>query len=188
VSSLSEFIAYARANPGRVTVATQGTGTTGHLAGLQFSSLGKLDLSFVPYKGTAPALTDLMGGQVDAFFDVLTSARSAHDAGKVRILAVSGARRAELLPAIPTFAEQGMPGFTISTWFALMAPKGLPPELARRVHADVVSVLRRDDVRQQLKDASAEVSGMSLKETADFIEQERVRSKGFIEAANISLD
>jgi len=188
VNSLAEFIAYARTNPGKVTVANQGIGTTSHLASVQLASLVNIKLSDIPYRGSNPAMTDLMSGQVDAFFDVLTSARPAHESAAVKILAVSGERRAVNVPLIATFAEQGVPDFTASTWFALLAPKGLPLDIANRVHADVIAVLKTPDVLEQFRKMDVEPAGLSQVESLRFIELERGRWKAMAEAANVKLD
>jgi len=188
VNSLSEFIAYARANPGKVSVANQGVGTTSHLASTQLASLTNVTLQDVPYRGSAPAMADLLGGQVDAFFDVLTSARQSYETGAIKILAVSGDKRAANTPKVATFAEQGVPGFTASTWFALLAPKNVPADILSRMHAEVAAVMRDRQVLEQLRQMDVEPAAMSQADAAKFVELERARWKTIVDISRVKLD
>src|SRR5262249_47556314 len=128
VKSVPEFIAYAKANPGKLNMASAGNGTTIHVSGELFKMMTGVDMVHVPYRGGAPALTDLMGGQVQAMFDNIPSSIEYVRAGKLRALAVTGAARSELLPDIPTVAEF-VPGYEASAWYGIGAPKNTPREI-----------------------------------------------------------
>jgi len=188
VKSAQEFIDYARKNRGQVTVATQGNGTTSHLTGALVAAQADLDFVFVPYKGTAPALADLMGGQVDAFFDNISSTFRQHESGKVRILAVTGAQRSPLLPKTPTLAESGLPGFDVSTWFGVVAPAGTPPEVVRKLNAAIVEALKMPDVRQKFIEQGAEVAGDTPAQMAGFMQAERAKWKKAIDTADVTIN
>jgi tripartite-type tricarboxylate transporter receptor subunit TctC len=188
VSSVREFIDYALRNPGKVTVATQGNGTTSHLTAAMFATEAHLKFTFVPYKGTAPALSDLMGGQVDAFFDNISSSYRHHEAGKLKILAVAGSKRSPLLPKVPTIAESGLPQFDSTTWFAVVAPPGTPQDIVQKLNADIVEVLKMKDVQQKFMDQGAEVVGDSPAEMAKFLGNERARWKKVINSAGVTIN
>src|SRR5213075_859540 len=125
-SNVREFIAYAKANPGKLNFGSGSTGSAGHLAGELFKAMAGVEMTHVPYKGAAPAMQDLIGGQIDLMFDNLASALGQVRAGKVRALAVTTAQRTALAPELPTIAESGLPGFDISTWFGVFVPAGTP--------------------------------------------------------------
>ena len=123
----SELIAYAKANPGKLTFASQGNGSTGHMIGEQFKAMAGIDLTHVPYRGAAPASQDLLAGHVSMLFDIVPLAVSNLQSGKVRALAVCAAERVKVLPDVPTIAEAGLPGMEAGAWFGLFAPAGTPP-------------------------------------------------------------
>jgi tripartite-type tricarboxylate transporter receptor subunit TctC len=188
VKDTKEFIAYAKKEAGKVTAATQGNGTTSHLTATMFGTQAGAEFTFVPYKGTAPALGDLMGGQVDVFFDNISSSYRHHEAGRVKILAVASNKRSPLLPKVPTIAESGLPGFNSSTWFAVVAPPGTPPEIAQKLNSAITEILKMKDVQQKFLDQGAEVVGNSPKEMTDFIANERVRWKKVIDSAGVTMN
>ena len=132
VNSVQELIAYAKANPGKLNFASSGSGTSIHLSGELFKVMTGVQMTHVPYKGSAPALTDLVGGQVQLMFDNLPSSLPHIKAGKLRALAVTSARARRALPDVPTVAESGLPGFEASSWFGLLAPAGTPHDDRRR--------------------------------------------------------
>lgn len=150
VKSLRDLIALARSKPGTINYASTGNGTTPHLTTVLFQQQAKIDLTHVPYKGSAPALTDLLGGHVDMFFCNMLSATPLVSSGRLRALAVSSAKRSPVAPQIPTVAESGFPNFETGTWFGLMAPAGVPDHVITRLHAEVVKALRRADVQAEL--------------------------------------
>lgn len=185
VASTQEFIKYAREKGGSVNVATQGNGTTSHLTAAMFAEQAGAKFTFVPYRGTAPALTDLVGGQVDVFFDNISSMHSYHSAGKTRILAVAGTNRSPLLPDVPTISESGLPGFSATTWFAAAAPPGTANEIIQKLNTTIVDILNMPEVKKQFLGQGAEVVGQSPKETGEFIASERVRWKKVIDQAGV---
>jgi tripartite-type tricarboxylate transporter receptor subunit TctC len=150
--TVAEFIAYARAHPGKLNYASQGPGSTSHLTAVMFANMTGTEMVHVPYKGSSPALADLIAGNVDLMFDNLGSSLAYHQAGKVRILAVAARQRAAALPDMPTLHEAGLTGFDSSTWFALVAPPKTPPDVVARINRDVTEILRREDVRARLTD------------------------------------
>jgi tripartite-type tricarboxylate transporter receptor subunit TctC len=188
VSSTKDFIALAKKEAGNITVATQGNGTTSHLTATMFATQADVKFTFVPYKGTAPALGDLMGGQVDVFFDNISSSHRYHDSGKIKILAVAGSKRSPLLPKVPTIAESGLPHFESTTWFAVVAPPGTPADIAQKLNRDIVDVLKMKEVQQKFLDQGAEVVGNSPKEMSDFVANERVRWKKVIDKAGVTMN
>lgn len=187
-ATTAELITYARQNPGKLNVATQGNGTTSHLTAAMFAAQAGAQVTYIPYRGTAPALTDLMAGQVDVFFDNISSMYPQHVAGKTRILAVTGAKRSSLLPQVPTVAEAALPGFDASTWFGLVAPPGTPQAIADKLQAAVAEVLAMPDMQQQFRERGAEIVANKPSEMRDFMASERKRWKAVIESANVKLD
>lgn len=187
-TSAASFVDFARKSNGAVTVATQGNGTTSHLTAALFATQAKVGFVFVPYKGTAPALADLMGGQVDAFFDNISSTYRQHEAGKIRILAVTSAKRSALLPDVPALGEAAIPGFDVSTWFGVVAPAGTPPEIVQKINAGIVEVLKMPDVRQKFIEQGAEVVGNSPRQMADFMNTERTTWKKVIDTADVTIN
>lgn len=188
VSSTREFIDYAKKNPERVSVATQGNGTTSHLTAAMFASQADVKFLYVPYKGTAPAISDLVGGQVDVFFDNISSMSRQHEANRAKILAVAGAKRSPLLPKMPTIAESGLPGFESTTWFAVAAAPGTPDDIVQKINNAIVEALKLPDVQQKFKEQGAEIVGNTPKEMAAFLDKERARWKKVIDSANVTLN
>lgn len=188
VSSTQDFIKYAKKKAGYVNVATQGNGTTSHLTAAMFAAQAGVQFTFVPYRGTAPALADLVGGQVDVFFDNISSMHTYHNAGKTKILAVASSQRSPLLPDVPTLAESGLPGFSATTWFAVAAPPKTPSEIVQKLNAAIVGILKMKDVQQQFLSQGAEPVGDSPKETSAFLASERVRWKTVIAQAGVMVN
>ncbi len=187
-TSTAGFIALAKKAPGGFNVATQGNGTTSHLSASMFSSQAGVQFVYIPYKGTTPALADLMGGQVDVFFDNIGSMHKHHETGKTKILAVASMKRSALLPDIPTIAESGLPGFNSSTWFAMAAPAGTPPEIVQKLHAAIIEVLKLKDVQEKFTAIGADIVGNSPKEMQSFLISERQRWKKVIDHAGVTLN
>jgi tripartite-type tricarboxylate transporter receptor subunit TctC len=159
--SVADVIAQARAKPGAITYASAGNGTSLHLAGELFASMAHVDLLHVPYKGSGPAMNDLLGGQVDLMFDSITSARPHIESGKLRALAVTTRMRSSALPQVPTIAEAGLPGYELSPWFAVYVPAGTPQPVVAKLHQALLDALRKPDVRQRLALIGAEPVGGS---------------------------
>ena len=148
--SVQELIAYAKANPGKLNFASSGSGTSIHLSGELFKTMTGVSMQHVPYKGSAPALADLTGGQVQLMFDNLPSALPLIKAGKLRALAVTSLARASALPDVPTVAESGLPGFEASSWFGLLAPAGTPKDVITKVNAEVAKWLATPEAKEKL--------------------------------------
>ncbi|WP_157264246.1 Bug family tripartite tricarboxylate transporter substrate binding protein [Azohydromonas aeria] len=159
--SVADVIAQAKAKPGAITYASAGNGTSLHLAGELFASMAHVDLLHVPYKGSGPAMNDLLGGQVDLMFDSITSARPHIESGKLRALAVTTRMRSSALPQVPTIAEAGLPGYELSPWFAVYVPAGTPQPVIAKLHQALLDALRKPDVRQRLALIGAEPMGGS---------------------------
>jgi tripartite-type tricarboxylate transporter receptor subunit TctC len=186
--TVKELIDYARTNPGKVTFASQGNGTTSHLTAILFEKLTGTAMVHVPYRGTAPALQDIMGNTVDLFFDNLGSSMSLHLGGKLRILGVCGTERVSSLPGVPTVREAGVPDFTSVTWFALMAPKGTPDAIVAKLNSAVTEILREPDVQAQFVKLGVQPAPMDIAATAKFIDQERARWGAIIRSADVTVD
>lgn len=186
-NTLDELIAHARANPGRLTIASQGNGTSSHLTAELFKSMGKIDLLHVPYKGTAPALTDLLGGQVDVMFDNLITMMPHVKSGRLKLLAVGSGKRVPAFPDVPALAER-LPGFHSETWMGIVAPPGTPEALAARLASAIHRVAQQPDFRQRLIDFQAEPLGSTPEEMAQVIRQDTGRWTEVIRAARIRID
>jgi len=185
-SSLTELIDYLRKNPGRVTSATQGNGTTSHLTSELFQLMAKVTLRNVPYRGSAPALQGLLAGEVDLMFDNLGVSLPLVEAGKLRLLAVASANRLPTLPNVPTIAET-LPGFEAVAWYGIVAPPNTPKSIIEKVNADVNEALRQPEVQDHLKKLSAEIFGGSVERTSKYMREEVDRWGNVIKAADIKL-
>jgi tripartite-type tricarboxylate transporter receptor subunit TctC len=148
-NSLGELLALAKAKPGKLNYASSGPGTPYHMAGELFKAMAGLDIVHVPYKGSSQARTDTLGGQVDMMFDAVTTMSEFAKAGKVRALATTGKVRSTVLPNVPTMAEAGVPGYEAVIWLGVMAPKGTPPEIVRRLNAEITGIAGRPEVRDE---------------------------------------
>jgi tripartite-type tricarboxylate transporter receptor subunit TctC len=186
--TVKELIDYAKANPGKVTFASQGNGSTSHLTAILFEKLTGTRMVHVPYRGTTPALQDIMANTVDMFFDNLGSSLSLHQGGKLRILGVCGPQRAPSLPDVPTIREAGVPDFTSVTWFALVAPKGTPEPVVAKLNAAVTEILKEPEVEAQFAKLGVQAAPMDTAATAKFIGEERTRWGDIIKSANVTVD
>ncbi len=187
-NTLQEFIAFARANPDQLNYASQGSGTTSHLTAEMLKSAAGVRITHVPYKGTAPALTDLLGGQVDMMFDNLGVSAQHVRSGKLKALAIGSAKRAASLPGVPTVIEAGLPGFVSVAWFGIVAPPKTPPEIAAKLSAAVGEALKHPDVQKRLQDLSAEPVGSTPAEMAAFMKEEVERWRRVIQSAGVKVD
>jgi tripartite-type tricarboxylate transporter receptor subunit TctC len=169
---LLELIAYAKANPGKLSYASQGAGSTAHLSAGQMEIRAGIKMVHVPYRGAMPALNDVVAGHVDLFFDTLTTSVPLFRADKVRLLAVADTQRAAALPDIPTLHESGLPGFRSITWFGLVAPPDTPPALAARISRDVVEILKSQAVADKLKELRLDAGATSPADSAKFFAEE----------------
>jgi tripartite-type tricarboxylate transporter receptor subunit TctC len=187
-ASVREFIAHAKANPGKLNFGSGSTGSAGHLAGELFKAMAGVEMTHVPYKGAAPAMTDLIGGNIQLMFDNLASSLAQVRAGKIRALAVTTARRSPLAPELPTVAESGLPGFDISTWFGVFAPAGTPREALERLHAQFTRALAAPDVREKMLNLGAEPVGSKPEEFASYIRAEAEKYARVIKASGAKVD
>ena len=185
-SSLGKLIDDLRKNPGKVTSATQGNGTTSHLTSELFQLMAKVTLRNVPYRGSAPALQGLLAGDVDLMFDNLGVSLPLVEAGKLKLLAVASANRLPTLPNVPTIAET-LPGFEAVAWYGIVAPPNTPKTIIDKINADVNEALRQPEVQDHLKKLSAEIFGGSVERTSKYMREEIDRWGNVIKAADIKL-
>lgn len=188
VNTVQELIAYVKANPGKVSYASQGNGSTSHLTANLFQTLTSTHMLHIPYKGTAPALADLAGGQVDVFFDNLSSSAALQKGGKIRILAVADTKRSPALPSVPSFTEAGVSGMVAVTWFAVVAPSGTPPAVVQSLNTAIVEALRMPDVQQRFAEQGAEVVGNTPEQMGRFVRDEAVKWQKVIRDSSVTVD
>jgi tripartite-type tricarboxylate transporter receptor subunit TctC len=186
--SANEVLNYILANPGKVTFASQGVGTTSHLAGVLFEKLSNSSMVHVPYSGSAPALQDIMGDRVDLLFDNLASSLPLYRAQKLQIMAVGSLQRIAVLPDVPTIAEVGVQDFESGTWFAIMAPPKTPPQLLDRLNKMVNEILSEPSVKSKFEELGVQPVGGTLAQTNSFITRERQRWGDLIRGAGIQAN
>ena len=188
VKNVRELIALCKAKPGQVNYGSSGIGGSLHLAMELFRSMAGIDIVHVPYKGGPPAATDLIAGQIELLFFNTPAALPYVKAGKLRALGVSTAKRSALLPAVPTIAEGGLPGFDTGVWFGLVAPAGTPPDIVNRTQRDIARILALPGVRRQLLDFGADPVGNTPEEFSVRIRKESLLWAKVVQAAKISFD
>ena len=185
--TVPEFVAWAKKKDA-VTYASSGSGLLGHLGMEEFKLRAGFKTIHIPYKGAAPALTDTMGGQTEAFFPTVVSGLPQVKAGKLRAIAVTSAKRSPLLPDVPTVAESGYPGFEVNGWYGLLAPAGTPPEIIARLHDEVVKVLALPEVREKIAADGAEPVGNTPTEFDAYIRSEAVKWAKVIKESGAKAD
>ena len=188
VQNVKEFIAYTKANPGKLAFGSGSNGSAGHLAGELYKVETGSDAVHIPYKGAAPATQALMAGDTQFMFDNLANAMAQVKGGKLRALAVTTAKRSSLAPELPTMAEAGLPGFDISTWYGLFAPAGTPPAIVAKWNADVTRILNAPDVRARFVADGAEPAPDSPSEFAQFISAEMAKYARIVKASGAKVD
>ncbi|WP_312301543.1 tripartite tricarboxylate transporter substrate binding protein [Diaphorobacter nitroreducens] len=186
--SVADVVAHAKRDPGKLTYASAGNGTSIHLAGEVFASMAGLNLLHVPYKGSGPAVTDMLGGQVDLMFDSITSARPHIQAGKLRALGVTSAKRSATLPDVPTIAEAGVPGYEVSPWFAVFAPAGTPAAIVNKINAALIDAMKQPDTVAKFETIGAEPIGTTPQQLATHLDKELARWGALIKERNIRMD
>jgi tripartite-type tricarboxylate transporter receptor subunit TctC len=186
--SVMELIAYAKSHPGRLNYGSGGLGSTPYLAAELFKSLAGIDVVHVPYKGGAPALSDLVGGQLSFMIENMPGTMPYVRANNLRALAITSPQRSGLAPELPTMAEAGVPGYEISGWNGLFAVKGTPPEIVAKLHSDVAKILRTAEVRQELAALGAEPVGDTPEEFAAFLKTDMARWGKIIQENGIRSD
>jgi tripartite-type tricarboxylate transporter receptor subunit TctC len=187
-STVAEFIAYAKANPGKLNFGSGSTGSAGHLAGELFDTMAGVKMVHVPYKGAGPAMQDLIGGQIQLMFDNLASSLGQIKAGRVKALAVTTAKRTSLAPDLPTISESGLPGFDVSTWFGIFVPAKTPQPIVDRLHAEFTRALAMPDVREKMLQLGAEPVGNRPQEFAAYIRSEADKYAKLVKASGAKAD
>jgi tripartite-type tricarboxylate transporter receptor subunit TctC len=186
-NTVAELIAFAKANPGKLTSATQGNGTTSHLTSELFQLMAQVKVQHIPYRGSAPALTDLVAGSVDIMFDNLGVSLALVKAGQLKLLAVATPKRMASLPDVPTMAET-LPGFESAAWFAVVAPPKTPAAIVSKINADMNEALRQGEVVARLGQLSAEPIGGTPQATAAYMREEVTRWHNVIKSAGVKLE
>ena len=187
-NSVQELIDYAKKNPGVLNFASSGAGTSIHMTGELFKFQTKLDIPHIPYKGSAPALTDLVGGQVQLMIDNMPTAWPLVQAGKLRALAVTSPQRAAVAPDVPTMAESGFPGFDVSSWFGLAAPAGTPKDIIEKLNASMNKALAKTEVQKRLADLGATNGAGTIAQFAQFIQSETTTWGTVVKGAGVKAD
>jgi tripartite-type tricarboxylate transporter receptor subunit TctC len=188
VHSIAQFIALAKAKPGGITFGTAGNGTPGHLTGEMFRAAAGIDLKHVPYRGSAPAISDLLGGQIDAMFDPLQSVLPHVQAGKFVLLGVSSAKRSAAVPDAPTFAESGLAGFEATAWWGVYGPAGMPADVADKLNAAIRQVTQSSQFRALLEPRGVAVLEGSRADFARFGDAELAKWGKAVEASGATID
>jgi tripartite-type tricarboxylate transporter receptor subunit TctC len=186
--NLQELIAAAKAKPGSLAYASGGNGTPPHVNAEVFKAVAGVDLLHVAYKGGGPALIDLIAGRVQVMLDTAASAMPHVRSGKVRAIAISAPKRSPELPELPTFAEAGLPGYDTNAWYSMHAPAGTPPEIVRRLNAELVATLKDPDILERFKQLATDPVGNSPEEFAAFVRAELDKYARIIKSAGIKLD
>jgi tripartite-type tricarboxylate transporter receptor subunit TctC len=186
--TVAELIKLMKANPGKWSFASSGNGTSQHLSGELFKSMAGVEMQHVPYKGSPPALNDVMGGQVNMTFDNITTAWALAKGGKLRALAVTTAKRSSVAPEVPTLAESGLPGYEIGSWQGVFAPAATPPDIVKRLNAEIVKIIKSPDVQKKLIDLGAEPVGDSPEEFAIFVKAEVAKWGDVVRKSGAKVD
>ena len=186
--NVGELLALAKASPGKFTFGSAGNGTAHHLIGAQFETLGGVQLLHVPYKGSGPLVTDLLGGQITMSFDTITPVLPHIRAGKLRALAITTNKRSPALPDVPTLDEAGLKGFNLGTWFGVMAPAGTPKEIVTRLNTELVKIIRAPDFKKRMDDIGAEPIGNTAEQMGQQIKEDTERFAKLVKDAKVTID
>ncbi len=184
-ATLKEFIALAKAKQGELNYASSGVGSPGHLAGVLLETMTGTPMTHIPYKGGAPAITDLLAGHVPSFFAVISTAVPHVQAKRVNAIAVTGDRRSEALPEVPTVSEAGVPGYSATNWYGMVAPAGTAPSVIARLNRDVTAALRSPDVVKQLKDRGIDAAPTTPEDFARFVDAEQKKWVPIVQRSKI---
>jgi tripartite-type tricarboxylate transporter receptor subunit TctC len=187
-NTLAELIALAKAKPGKLNYASSGPGTPYHMAGELFKAMAGLDIVHIPYKGSSQARTDTLGGQVDMMFDAVTTMSEFAKLGKVRALATTGKVRSSVLPNVPTMAEAGVPGYEAVIWLGVMAPRGTPPDIVRRLNAEITTIVGRPDVRDEWSRQGAVAMKMNPEEFGRYIVDDVAKWERIVKISGAKAD
>lgn len=186
--SVAELIALAKKQPGKLHFASAGNGSSSHLAGELFKSLAKVEIVHVPYKGSAPAMTDLLGGRVEMTFDPLPSSLAHIKGGKLRPLAVTTAKRSAALPDVPTLAEAGVRGYELNGWSGILVHADTPKDIVRQLNREIVAIIKAPDIRERFAKMGFDIVGNTPEDFQAFIEAEVAKWGKVVRAANIHAD
>jgi tripartite-type tricarboxylate transporter receptor subunit TctC len=185
---VAELIKLMKASPGKWSFASSGNGTSQHLSGELFKGMAGVEMQHIPYKGSPPALTDVMGGQVNMTFDNITTAWPLAKGGKLRALAVTTAKRSPVAPDVPTLAESGLPGYEVGSWQGVFAPAGVPPEIVKRLNAEIVKIINMPDVQKKLIELGAEPVGDTPEQFGAFVKAEVVKWGDVVKKSGAKVD
>ena len=185
VNNVKELIAYGKANPGKLTFASSGNGGAPHMSGELFKSMAGIDMTHIPYKGSAAAHPDLMSGQTQVMFDTLAAVQPHIKTGGLKALAVTTAKRVPSVPDLPTMAEAGLPGYETSTWGGILAPAGTPKDVVAKLNAEFNAGLSQPDIKKKINDAGIETAGGTPQQFADFIQAEMKKWAKVAKDANV---
>jgi tripartite-type tricarboxylate transporter receptor subunit TctC len=186
--NVQELIAYAKANPGKVNFGSAGMGSTPHLSGELFKTMTKTEITHVPYRGTGPAMNDLIGGHIQMFFDLLPGSLPQISTGKVRAIANAGAKRPAALPDLPTVAEQGLPGFDSSSWVVLVAPAKTPAPVLAKLRAEVAKAIASPDVAGRIRELGSEPGTTDEAQVRAFLDGETKKWAEVIRVSGAKAD
>jgi tripartite-type tricarboxylate transporter receptor subunit TctC len=186
--NVAELIALMKANPAKYTFASSGNGTSQHLSGELFKAMAGVDMQHIPYKGSPPALQDVVGGQVTMTFDNITTAWPLAKAGKLRALAVTTAKRSAIAPDVPTLAESGLAGYEVGSWQGAFAPAGTPPEIVKRLNAEMVKIINMPDVREKLVGLGAEPVANTPEEFGALVKTEVAKWADVVKKSGAKVD
>jgi tripartite-type tricarboxylate transporter receptor subunit TctC len=186
--NVKELLALAKAQPDKLSYGSNGNGTGQHLIGAQFEMLGGVQLLHVPYKGSGPLTTDLLGGQITMSFDTITPVLQNVKAGKLRALAVTTLKRSPAMPDVPTMDESGLKGFNFGTWFGLLAPAATPPDVVARLNTEVVKIINAPDFRKKMDEIGAQPIGDTSAQMAKLIKDDTERFAKLVKDAKITLE
>ena len=186
--NVGELVALAKSQPGKLTYGSNGNGTAQHLIGTQFENMTGTELVHVPYKGSGPLATDLLGGQITMSFDTVTPVLQHIKSGKLRALGVTTAKRSATLPEIPTLDEAGLKGFDIGTWFGVLAPAATPKDIVTRLNAEMVKVIQSPDFRKRMEEIGAEPIGSSAEQMAQQIKSDTDKFAKLVKDAKVTIE
>src|SRR5579871_818473 len=188
VRTIADLIAAAKANPGKMTFGTFGAGTSAHLAGELFKDMAKVNLTAVPYKGAAPAITDLIGGQIDVMFTTVASAASLVESGQLRAIAVTSAERSPAFPQLPTVAEAGVPGYAAESWYGLFAPAGTPADIVAQLNRSAASAVQSEAFKRLVVNEGLVTVTLPPDALDRFVRGEEERWRRVIQSAGIKVE
>ena len=188
VNSVAQFVAYAKANPGKLTFGSAGTGSANHLAGEMFRQVTGIDMVHVPYKGNGPAIVDLIGGQIGLMLGSISSLYPHATAKKLRLLAVASGKRSAAAPELPTFAEGGVVGYQVNGWNCLVAPRGTPPQVIKRLNAEIVAGFSQPEVVEWLRKQSIDSATGTPAQLAAYMKSEFARYSKLIKAVGLTVE